>query len=78
MRKMGFCDEWVNAVMRCVSSVQFSVLQNGQPEKNFKPTKGLRQGDPCPYTFFLLLAKCSPNSLKWLLTLGCWMAFNLV
>ncbi|KAM1493823.1 hypothetical protein PS1_025933 [Malus domestica] len=52
---MGLCDAWVNTVMRCVSSVQFSMLLNGQHGKKFKPSRGVRKGDPLsPYQFFIV------------------------
>lgn len=44
MIRMGFHVGFVNLVMRCVSTVNFSILINGSPGKTFTPTRGLRQG----------------------------------
>ena len=41
MRKMGFDENWINLVMKCIFSVSYSVIINGTTYRNIIPTRGL-------------------------------------
>jgi hypothetical protein len=54
MNKLGISPIFVETIMCGARSVTFSVLFNGGRTKEFKPTRGVRQGDPIfPYLFLL-------------------------
>jgi len=62
---LGFSERWQNLVMKCVTSVSFSVQINGMFSPTFKPTSGIRQGDPISPYLFVLCAEGLTSMLKF-------------
>ncbi|XP_040966269.1 uncharacterized protein [Gossypium hirsutum] len=54
MKKMGYADEWVTKIMRCVRLVRYVVKYNAILSETIVPERGLRQTDPLSLSFFIL------------------------
>jgi len=50
--QMKLPDSLVEVIMNCITSCSMNILWNGEPMEPFKPSRGIRQGDPLyPYPF---------------------------
>jgi hypothetical protein len=65
LQKLGFDEQWVSLVMRCVGTVNFQIKVNGELLQSFKPSRGLRQGDPISPYLFLLCGEGLSSLLKF-------------
>jgi hypothetical protein len=64
LQQLGFQSKWVQWVMQCVTTVQYSVCFNNVPLAPFKPSRGMWQGDPLSPFLFLFIVDSLSRLLK--------------
>ena len=57
MGKMGVHHKMIEVIMRCISTVTYSICINGQTRGRIVPTRGRHQGDPLSPYLFLFCAE---------------------
>eukprot|EP00253_Pinus_taeda_P009939 PITA_09939 len=64
LKAFGFSPSWIRWVSSLVSSSFFSILINGISLTTFRPSRGIRQGDPLSPFLFVILAEGLGRSIK--------------
>ncbi|KAH0658710.1 hypothetical protein KY289_027458 [Solanum tuberosum] len=77
LEMMGFGQKWMNWIMFCISTINFSVLINGLPAGFFSSQRGLRQGDPLSPFLFLITMEGLNSMIKTTNTRGWLKGFDV-
>lgn len=57
MNMLGFGDRWISQVMKCITTVSYLVISNGQPGTVIKFQIGIKQEDLISPYLFIICAK---------------------
>jgi len=64
MHRLEFCGKWVGWMKSCLESVSFSILLNGSPTLEFKPQRGLREGERFSSFLFLVIVEALSGLMR--------------
>ncbi|XP_060968467.1 uncharacterized protein LOC115719361 [Cannabis sativa] len=71
LSKLGFGTNWMNLMLKCVSSASYKVVHGGREMGPIVPSRGIRQGDLLsPYIFILCAEGLSALLQKFEVALG--------
>ena len=54
IRRLGFHERWLDWILRCITTISYSILINGESHGCIRPLRVLKQGDPLSSYLFLL------------------------
>ena len=72
---MGLHERWIRWIRACLTSASISILVNGSPTSEFKPQRGLRQGDPLAPLLFDLVAEGLTGLMREAVSQNCFRSF---
>ncbi|XP_028201804.1 uncharacterized protein LOC114385979 [Glycine soja] len=72
---MRFHDRWIGWIKGCLTSASISILLNGSSTSEFKPQRGLRQGDPLAPLLFDLVAEGLTGMMREATIKDCFQSF---
>lgn len=76
LRSFGFPHSFCSLISECISMLWFSIMMNGTTKGFFKPSRGLRQGDPISPYLFIIIEEVLTRLLRKKFEDGCIGSFS--
>ncbi|KAH9765434.1 hypothetical protein KPL70_001869 [Citrus sinensis] len=73
----GIPTDFVQIIMECVTTIQMNLLRNGELINEFRPSKGIRQGDPISAYIFVLFIERLGHGICHTVNMGRWKPIRL-
>jgi hypothetical protein len=64
MSRLGISSRWTSLIMKCISSISYSILINGSLNSHINPSCGICQGDPLSPYLFIMCTEASSAMLQ--------------
>lgn len=77
LRRFAFPESTIALIMWCVTSSSLAILWNGEKLDPFRPTWGLRQGDPLSPYLFVLCMKMLALNIQHKVSQGVWKTVHV-
>lgn len=72
LKDIGLPTNLVGVIVRCITGSEMQIQWNGSVMEAFKPTRGMRQGDPMSPYIFVLCMECLTQGICKKLNDGLW------
>lgn len=69
--------QWISLIKSCLCQMDYTPLLNGSKHESFKPSRGIRQGDPLSPYLFILAMDCLTTLITNAISLKTWKPFKL-
>ena len=65
LKEVGLPKRFIHLIIECMSTTKMNILWNGAMTEDFRPGRGIRQGDPLsPYIFVLCIERLSHGIIQ--------------
>ncbi|KAL9451441.1 hypothetical protein AB3S75_013079 [Citrus x aurantiifolia] len=72
LQELNLLTTLISLIMECITTATMNVLWNGERTSEFRPGRGVRQGDPLSSYIFVLYIECLSHGISRSIQQGHW------